>query len=106
MNQNWMTELRRRTAERDDNAGAEHDNFGRRRRRNMHEGENLAAARRRWKEENRCRDCGADLEGSAGTGRRCDGCRQGAGRRKGKKDAEARRRWQRQITGAHMTPKG
>ena len=94
----WMRELARRTLEKHEE-DAEHDGFARRRRRNMETGENLAQARRRWKEQGRCRDCGADLTESKGAGRRCDGCRKGAGRRKGAK--EAKRRWQRQITGAH-----
>lgn len=49
---------------------------------NMREGESLAEARRRWKAEARCRDCGGLLYEDGATGARCAACRRGAGRRK------------------------
>ena len=49
---------------------------------NMREGESLAEARRRWKAEDRCRDCGGLLYEDGATGARCAACRRGAGRRK------------------------
>ena len=80
MNDNWMKELGWQRE-----AKIEHDSFHRRRRRNMGENETLAEARRRWREQGRCRDCGADLTEAKGTGRRCNGCRAGGNRRKGAK---------------------
>ena len=86
---NWMRELSQRHGAPND---AEHDNFNRRRRRHMREGETLAQARRRWRAEGACRDCGAPLAEGA-TGRRCDGCRAGGNRRKGAKLEAERAAW-------------
>lgn len=76
----WMRRLGRAP---EDTAGARSE-WDHRRRRNMRRGETLAAARKRWRAEGRCRDCGQPLieDGREG-GARCGSCRAGAGRRRG-----------------------
>ena len=56
------------------------EQWARRRRANTQPGETLAAARKRWRSEGRCRDCGQLLlvvEDGRASGRRCSACRAG-----------------------------
>ena len=48
----------------------------------MKPGESLAEARKRWRAQDRCRDCGGLLWEDGATGARCAACRRGAGRRR------------------------
>ena len=82
---NWMRRLAKQRAPETD-ARKEHAH---RRHSNMKPDETLAEARRRWRAEGRCRDCGQPLikDGRQG-GARCGSYRAGAGRRRGRRRAE------------------
>ena len=71
----WMRRLGRAPEDTRSARGA----WERRRRANMRLGETLAAARKRWRSEGHCRDCGQPLieDGREG-GARCGSCRAGA----------------------------
>ena len=60
----------------------DHNHFAARRRANMKRGESLAEARKHWRAQDRCRDCGGLPWEDGATGARCAACRRGAGRRR------------------------